>query len=284
MLKKLLTNHINLKVEQHEVALLLSGGVDSISVGLAAENAGKKVTAYTFQLEGNPSYDFTKSQEICSITGWDFVPVDVPVDNLKTDWHRLVEHGCRKKTHFETVFPFLYVYPQIKQEYVLTGWGADGYFGPSKKAMMRYASDRAWERYNKTTDNPVSFDDFRNSYLDGDCAGLQQHTNLANKHEKIHITPYLDSNVRSYLMSMTWQELNKPKQKFIVRQEFNIETLLGKVKPHINLQLGSKVDVLFETLLEDPEINFKHRKRMMDVCRDWYELNINKTIDLTDFM
>jgi hypothetical protein len=40
-------------------------------------------------------------------------------------------------------------------------------------------------------------------------------------------------------------------------------------KKHINLQLGSGVDKLFETLIDNKKINFKNRKRVMDICRDW---------------
>ena len=36
-----------------------------------------------------------------------------------------------------------------------------------------------------------------------------------------------------------------------------------------NLQLCSNVDKLFETLLDNQEINYKKRKRVMDICRDW---------------
>jgi len=44
---------------------------------------------------------------------------------------------------------------------------------------------------------------------------------------------------------------------------------IGKVKKHINLQLGGGVDILFETLLHNPRINFNNRIRIMDICRDW---------------
>ena len=140
MLKKLLEDHIRNNISDDKVAVLLSGGVDSISVGLAAHHAGKKVHAYSFQLGNQTSYDFAKAAEVSYKMKWEFTPVVVPRENLIPDWYRLVELGCRKKTHFETVFPFLYVYPEIEETYVVTGWGADGYFGVSKKAMMRYSS------------------------------------------------------------------------------------------------------------------------------------------------
>ena len=46
-----------------------------------------------------------------------------------------------------------------------------------------------------------------------------------------------------------------------------------KFKKHINLQLGAGVDKLFETLIDDKFINFKFRKRVMDICRDWSKMS-----------
>ena len=72
-------------------------------------------------------------------------------------------------------------------------------------------------------------------------------------------------------MKKTWRELNKPIQKDIIRKDFTNLKKYGTIKPHINLHLGANINKLFETLLEDDDINFNNRKRMMDVCRDWYE-------------
>lgn len=274
MIRKLLEDHIKNNVPDSEVAVLLSGGVDSVSVGLAAESAGKEVHAYSFYLDGAPSYDFTKAVEVAHKRNWKFTPIVVPINNLIQDWHKLVELKCRKKTHFECVFPFLYVYSKIKnQKYVLTGWGADGYFGPSKKAMMRYSSYKKKRNYVKYckehNQKRLNWNEFRLAYLDGDCAGLKEHTNLATEEKKIHVTPYLDSDVRKLLMSKSFEELNKPKQKYFIRKDFTELKKFGTIKPHQNLHLNAGVDKLFETLLNNPEINFKGRKRMMDVCRDW---------------
>ena len=273
MIKKLLKNHIIKNVPDSEIAVLLSGGVDSVSVGLAAESAGKEVHAYSFYLNGAPSYDFIKAAEVAHKRNWNFTPIVVPTENLIEDWHRLVELTCRKKTHFECVFPFLYVYPEIEEKYVLTGWGADGYFGPSKKAMMRYSSYKKKRNYvaycKEHNQKRLNWNEFRLAYLDGDCAGLKEHTNLATKHNKIHVTPYLDADVRKLLMSKSYKELNKPKQKYFIRSDFTELKKFGTIKPHQNLHLNAGVDKLFETLLNNTEINFNERKRMMDVCRDW---------------
>jgi asparagine synthetase B (glutamine-hydrolysing) len=276
MIRKLLEDHIRKNVTDDKVAVLLSGGVDSISVGLAAHHAGKEVHAYSFQLGNQTSYDFAKAAEVAYKMKWEFTPVVVPKENLiPDDWNRLVELGCRKKTHFETVFPFLYVYPEIEETYVVTGWGADGYFGVSKKAMMRYSSMKKGRNYvaycKKYNQKRLTFNQFREAYFaEGQCAGLDWHNKLIPADKK-HITPYLDEKVRDYLMSKTYRELNTPKQKSIVRRDFTEFKKFGRIETHINLHLAAGVDKLFETLLNNPEINFKDRKRMIDVCRDWYK-------------
>tara|TARA_Y100000310_G_scaffold330140_1_gene401290 strand:- start:1989 stop:2834 length:846 start_codon:yes stop_codon:yes gene_type:complete len=274
MIKNLLVEHIRNNVPDCRVAVLLSGGVDSISVGLAAQFADKEVHAYSFQLGEQTSYDFAKAAEVAYKMQWDFTPVIVPRDNLIDDWHRLVKLGCRKKTHFECVFPFLYLYPLITETHVVTGWGADGYFGVSKKAMMRYSSLQRGRNYvaycKKHNQKRLTFNQFREAYLSkGNIAGLDWHNKVVAKYNKKHITPYLDEKVRDYLMSKTYRELNTPIQKNIVRSDFTEFKKFGRIETHINLHLAAGVDKLFETLLNNKEINFKNRKRMMDVSRDW---------------
>ena len=39
----------------------------------------------------------------------------------------------------------------------------------------------------------------------------------------------------------------------------------------------AKVDKLFEKLLDNKEINLYNRKRVMDICRDWYNINQSKS-------
>ena len=70
---------------------------------------------------------------------------------------------------------------------------------------------------------------------------------------------------------MCIRDRNTPIQKNIVRRDFTEFKKFGRIETHINLHLAAGIDKLFETLLNNPEINFKNRKRMMDVCRDWYK-------------
>jgi len=264
MIDKLLMNEID--VPDDDCAVLLSGGVDSISVGFAAERLGKKVHAYSFCLDTHPSYDFQKAKEIAEIFNWPFTGIEVPTKNLADDWHRLVQLDCRKKTHFECVYPFLYVYPEIKQKYVLSGWAADGYYGISKKAMINYRQTQEL------------FDKFRDNYFSPEmCAGYNWHKKVSDEYDKVFVTPYLTESVKEFFYSKSWDEVNKPFQKHHVRNAFDEFKRIGKIKNHLNLQIDSGIVNLFESLLPNKEINFKNRSRVMDICGDWHGLNTTKT-------
>jgi len=260
MIDNLIIDQIEQQTIDKNVAVLLSGGVDSLSVAFAAHRMGKKVTAYTFHLQDQPSYDATKAAEVAKLMGWDCNIIVVPTNNLQNDFQRLVkEVRCKKKTHFECCFPFLYVYPEIQEDVVLSGWAADGYYGISKKAMIHYGPGKSKEK----------FDEFRDNYYDiNNQAGYLWHELIARNNKKQLITPYLSLPVKDFFYSKTWEEVNKPFQKHHVVTAFK-EFKKFEFKKHINLQLGAGVDKLFETLIDDKFINFKFRKRVMDICRDW---------------
>lgn len=259
MIDKLLEKSIKKISKDDNVAVLLSGGVDSISVAFSLHRLGRHVKAYTFHLEGMPSYDAQKAVEICKIMNWDYHVTVVPIDNLKQDFFTLLnEIKCERKTHFECTFPFLYVYPNITETEVLSGWAADGYYGLSKKACLHYKSPKS------------KFDEFRNDYFQpNNTAGRNWHERVANKYGKKFLSPYLDDDIKKYFYQFDWYQLNKPYEKHLVVESFPEFKTIGKFKKHTNLQLGSGINKIFEKILDDAEINFKKRSRVMDVCRDW---------------
>ena len=74
-IEKLLEEKIAHDIPTRECALLLSGGVDSISVGFAADRLGKEITAYSFQLKDNPTHDISTAKNVSQIMGWNFVGI-----------------------------------------------------------------------------------------------------------------------------------------------------------------------------------------------------------------
>lgn len=261
MIDKILESIIASEVPTDEVGILLSGGVDSLSLAFAAHRLGKKITAYTFHLEGDKSYDALKAEEACNVFGWECNTVVVPTDKLREDFITLAkQYDCRKKTHFECTYPFLYIFPQIEQNYVMTGIAADGYYGLSKKVILNYKEPKEL------------FDSFRTRYFNSpNPAGFIQQEQLATENHKTLVHPYLyNQRVKDFFYQYTWNQLNIPQQKYHVRSAFDTEfSRLTKVKEHINLQLGSNIDHLFETLLDDRMLNNRGRKRIMDLASDY---------------
>ena len=258
MIDKILEEIITKECPGDEIAVLLSGGVDSSTLLFSANRLGKKVHGYSFQIQDKPTYDSTMAGQICEKNNFDFTLVEVPTDNLVNDFKTLAnKYKCKKKTQFECTFPFMYMYPKIKEKYILSGVAADGHYGVSKRAMMHY-------RHTKD-----KFDEFRTGYFSAENpAGIRQLEMLSKEYNKILSAPYLDKKVFDYFLQFSWEDINKPYQKTLIRNQYpEIDDL--KLKPHLNLQLVAGIDDIFETLLNNSTINFKQRKRVMDICRDW---------------
>lgn len=241
-----------------DVALLLSGGVDSLSCDFAAHDLGMQIHAYTFQVGEWSSEDSRSAERAARLMGWRFTLIKVPIDNLEADFLKLARvYKCQKKTQFECTFPFLYLVPAITERVVLSGIAADGHFGLSKKAMIHY-------RHPKS-----KFDEFRRAYFSAaNPAGQLQQKQLLGEYGKMQIAPYLDRRVFDYFMAFDWDQINKPIQKIKTLQAWpNYFKRVGR-RPHQNLQLTAGVDTIFLQLLNSP-LNTKKRTRIMDLCRDY---------------
>ena len=273
MIKQIIIDEIDSTLPETECAVLLSGGVDSLSVAFAAAELGKKITGYSFTKPTFQTYDYRRAEGVCKVMNWDFVGVQFPTDNLVEDFHRLLRLGCETKTHFECCFPFLYLYPKIKEKYVLSGWAADGYYGLSKKAQINYKHPKE------------KFDKFRRDYFQPHKrAGYNWHKKIADKHNKIFLTPYLCQGVSDFFFSYDWEQLNKPKQKHHIRSAFSqyfsaVESEIGTIRQHLNLQLDASVPLFFSRLLDDSSINFNRRKTMDWVYKDWVKKYNSGSLD-----
>jgi len=261
-LKGLLERSIQRTSKNKNVAVLLSGGVDSLSIAFAAQNVGKTIHSYSFHLDTHLSYDYRKAQEVSERFGWSFTGITIPTKNLVSDFHRLVSLGMKKKSSFECTYPFLYVFPKIQEKEILTGWAADGYYGNSRKAIQHF-------RHTKEL-----FDEFRNTYFRPEnCANLEWMKVLSKKFKKVMINPYLDEDVRKFYFQFDWSQLNTKPEKNVVRSAFSQFKDL-KVNRHSNLQVNSGINRLFESLLDNKEINFRNRSRVMDICFDWHNVKV----------
>ena len=93
---QVIVDFVDSESNEDEVAVLLSAGTDSITCALAAHRLGKKVTGYSMYLDGKQTTDSLGAAEIADHFGWDFVAVDVPVDNIEEDFFKLLDdYDCK---------------------------------------------------------------------------------------------------------------------------------------------------------------------------------------------
>jgi asparagine synthetase B (glutamine-hydrolysing) len=236
-MKNILMNEIS-KIPDEEVALLLSGGIDSNSLMFALLEAGKKVKAYTFVLEDKMSRDYIHAEKNAYKFGVEFNFIDLPTnqETLMADIHNLVYMGARTKTDFECGWPMIYAYQQIKEKTIVSGMGADGHFCLTKKGMIHYRD---------------KMDEFRSiQFSKPNYCQKQIHNWLCNAYQKNFVTPYTVQEMQEYFKGKTWDELNRPHQKQTILDAFPEQFKAIKVFKHQNLQLGdSGISDLFYELV-----------------------------------
>jgi DNA (cytosine-5)-methyltransferase 1 len=276
-LLSLLRGAVERRTGDDTVALLLSGGIDSASVGIALQECGKTVRAYTYRLRGYPSRDIEKAIKIANHFGWHLTVVEVPTADVASDFVRLaVEHRCRKKTQFENAFPLLYVLPRIEEIEVWTGWNADDHYGNTKKDVLH--QERMIRAGASAVERKKEFDaarcaQFERKVTDPESGTWCYGRRLAEHFGKRLLDPYLDDALREFFLRFDHKTLS-PLKKPLVRAEL-AEQLWGlsrgALTVGVRLQTGGSVDTLFETLLRDPAINRFETKyeKVAPLCQRW---------------
>lgn len=243
---------------EKEVAVLLSGGVDSLTLCFSLEHLGFKVIAYSFKIKDIPSNDAKSAESACSTMGWKFNLIEIPTHDLEKEFIELSDiWKCQKKTQFECTWPFLYIFPKIKEKYVMCGVGADSHYGLSKKAMINFRHTK--EKMNQ----------FRKEYFSQtNPGGWLQQQSISNHYGKIIRAPYLHKDMIEFFMQFSWEEINKPKEKQMIIDAYPEFFYKVEHRKHANMQIVAGVREVFETLL-DSDLNVNNRSRVMDLCRDY---------------
>ena len=226
------------EVPDERVALLLSGGIDSSALLFSLLSVGKKVTAYTFMLDGRLSTDFKVARQTAKTFGVDFVPVFLPtsIDILKRDLFRLANLGARKKTQFECFWPMLYAYETVRERAVFSGLNAGLHFCLTKKGMIHQRHDMEAFRRRAYSLTNLSQEDLHNRF----AASLGKQA----------IGPYRSKRFETVFSGSTWNDLNKPKPKQPIYDAFPRETQRVKIYK-ADYQLGdSGIQAHFLRLLE----------------------------------
>ncbi|MHC6157818.1 DNA cytosine methyltransferase [Bradyrhizobium elkanii] len=249
-----------MSVDGH-VALSLSAGIDSITAGLAARELGRRVTAYTFELQGYPSRERERVEVIARHFGWPLKIITVPTGQAASDFRRLaIQHGCRKKTQFEVGFPLLHMFRCIDEREVLTAFNADDHFGNTRKPRVDHAR---WKKEGLSeAERKRLFDEHRaDSYAKFDAAGSDDTywtaKQIAGSYGKALIDPYERREMREYFSQFSHDELS-PFDKPLLRRAYASDLAglpEGIIAKGERLQIGGRVDKLFFGLLSDLDVN-----------------------------
>lgn len=260
-------------------SLLCSGGIDSLSVGIAAMRQGKQVTAYSFRLDVSDSYDNQKAKEASEAFGWDHVECVVDTTRIVQDIDFLMDFGCVRKVQFESLYPFLYVYPKITTARVWSGQCADLWYGTFKSVIMHHRYPR--EKFDAYRRKGIASEEKSEPVYSPRSVRITQ--DLSSHFGVTHFAPYYESrDIHEFMLSQSWDDLNKPKQKRHVREAYAEHLkLIHPVKPHISLQLkGNKnhigVSDVFADLLKDPAVNITGKPSVLGMLNDRRRLRLGE--------
>ena len=215
-----------------DLVVSTSAGIDSASLVLAALDKGKNVTVMSFTLDDRESKDFVTARRIADTFSLDFLPIVLPTDSdtvLRIVKNIVTELRTSRKTTIECLVPFMVALPILRDAghtTLVTGSAADGHFALSKKAMIHFREPQ-----------PM-FQAFRHQYFaKHDPAQTKSLPYLAKAFGISSHAPYTDRRIFNLFLDASWDDLNKPRQKEIVRKDFpELDSLC--VNRHVNLQLG----------------------------------------------
>jgi asparagine synthetase B (glutamine-hydrolysing) len=219
-------------VQARDVAIALSGGVDSTVLALALLESGRRVTAFSFRLASRESGDWTRALETATRFGLRFVDVALPEDRetLERDIRSLVEFGLRKKTAIECVWPMLYLIRAVKESelsVLFTGSCADGHFGISRHAVLNHI------------ETVETLDAYRKKLFgDPDYAQVESLRALGRSYGVDVYAPYRSAEMCGLFVGRSHEELNTPRQKAAIWSAYPEAETLGLYRSHRNLHLG----------------------------------------------
>lgn len=261
-LKRLLKKAIQQPIEDKEsVALLFSGGTDSLTCLFSLLELGIKPTLYTFFLEGKPNKDLEYSKRVSQHYSLEHVIIEIPYS--LADLEEKVVYITKnlpvdRKTNVQCMFPFLYVIPKVKERFIVSGLCADDVYGTAKSVAIKGAKDKkAFDLIREKT---------RSSFNSSAYLPIKKY--IEEIHEKTFIAPYRNQEVYDYFMQKSWAELNKPKQKQIAIDSFSDYFGAQDIyRKNSNLQVESGIREYHNELIKS-QLNINNRRRVDEIYKD----------------
>ena len=236
------------------MALLFSGGTDSLTVLWTLLELGARVTCYTFRLPEVESTDIRVSKLACAHWGVPQVVVQSGpnvVEDVR-DTIRII--GSARKTHVEVMYAYRFLLQAVQERQVWSGIQADTLYGSNKNAAIRCGKGSA-----------AQFAAYRRDLLSSPAQeGLEQARRVAAHFGKELCMPYSDQRIRDWFMRWSWADLNKPKQKMppvlgfadkfrevaIYRKDDNLQCGSG-IREHMAAAFHGKQRAAYKRILQE---------------------------------
>lgn len=240
-----------------KIGLLLSSGLDSNALLFSLLELGMKPVIYSFTLEYRESRDFKIARATAATFGLKFRPIILPIDmpSVKAGLIDVVQNlNATGKSAIECLWALKYSVDRIKEPLITSGLAADIYFVLSKKGCMHYKDDA--DAYRLPRFAAVKGPGSQTSKLKAYCLTVN----------KRWLSPWLTQQMMDEFKGTSWDQVNKPKQKNPIHEQYPEYLAQVKTYQHTNLQLGdSGISALFTELLKDPEWNRWNYKSMAGV-------------------
>ena len=260
-------NIINKQLEQYKnkkVALLFSGGLDSLSLMISCLDVGIKPTLYSFKLEGIESDDIKASRRIANIYGLKLVEVTIPknISTLIDDVELIIEKfKVKKKTQIQCIQPFIHIVKYVEEDIVLSGLCADDILGTSRKMQV-----------NGRNNNEVFYQmrlDKQNDILSSSYCFIKR---VFEEKEKQFIAPYKENmELVNYILSKDFSQLHKPKLKQLTYDNYKNEIdKYNLYRKNSSLQVNSGVREWHDELLKT-ELNVNNWKSVVGIYNYIYK-------------
>lgn len=264
MLKNYIEEYLNNEIkDKKNIAVLFSGGTDSLTCLFSLLNLGIKPTLYSFHLESVIHRDIEVSMKVAKHFKLKHEIVSIPesIDQLQRDVIHLTQvMNLQRKTNVQCTYPFLHVLPRIKEKYVVSGLCADDLYGTSKSMSIKYANDK--EGFDKARVKTFA------NQLSSAYASIKQ---VVESYNKVFLAPYRNEKVIDYFMNKTWKELNSPKQKQVAVDSYKeYFDELNVYRRNVNLQVGSKIREWHNELI-NTELNKNKRNRVDEIYKDLHK-------------
>ncbi|MCC0705113.1 hypothetical protein IC213_18820 [Clostridioides sp. ES-S-0049-02] len=251
-------------LKNQKIAILFSGGMDSLSLLLSCLDLHIKPHVYSFRLSSHESQDIISVRKIINIFDLEYTEIVINnnLENLIYDASYIIKtFEVKKKTQVQCIHPFLYMVKEIKEKFILTGLCADDIYGTSRK-MQVLGRKNELDFYEKRL----------KKHKDIESSSYKFIKELFKIYNKNLIVPYKENNkLVKLLLSKTYNELHMPKQKNLTYENYKYEIdKYDLYRRSSNLQVNSALREWHDLLLKT-DLNIKEYKSVVGIYNVIYK-------------